>query len=31
MDVVKACDAVGSIGGQPFGQVTITKCGELHS
>jgi len=29
MDVVAACEAVGSESGQPFGQVTITKCGEL--
>jgi len=29
MDVVDACDAVGSLSGQPFGQVAIIDCGTL--
>ena len=29
MDVVSACDKVGTESGQPLGQVCITKCGEL--
>lgn len=29
MDVVAACEAVGTESGQPLGQVCITACGEL--
>ena len=30
MDVVAACEAVGTESGQPLGQVAITACGELQ-